>query len=249
MGILPKLQAWDPDTTEGQRTVSFSTQPQEMALVPLQPWLQTHSQHPWASCLGASENWGLVLAGHWGTGSLCCLTALQQVLKLMQRRLRYMISIAQSFCWIEERRATTPRDNNIISSTSIQSFLCLSALDNINLKDNHKAEGKAKRRQGRDREESLKLYSRVDLMITGAYRPVWNVFKHGYCTKYIHQLNSQELQLETVRLPRQELSFLPLPLHPWQCKLAALTNQFNTSDHTDWLRRWDIITSETNKMA
>lgn len=224
MGILPKLQAWDPDTTEGQRTVSFSTQPQEMALVPLQPWLQTRSQHPWASCLGASENRGLVLAGHWGTGSLCCLTALQQVLKLMQRRLRYMISIAQSFCWIEERRATTPRDNNIISSTSIQSFLCLSALDNINLKDNHKAEGKAKRRQGRDGEESLKLYSRVDLMITGAYRPVWNVFKHGYCTKYIHQLNSQELQLETVRLPRQELSFLPPPLHPWQCKLAALTN-------------------------
>lgn len=249
MGILPKLQAWDPDTTEGQRTVSFSTQPQEMALVPLQPWLQTRSQHPWASCSGASENRGLVLAGHWGTGSLCCLTALQQVLKLMQRRLRYMISIAQSFCWIEERRATTPRDNNIISSTSIQSFLCLSALENINLKDNHKAEGKAKRRQGRDREESLKLYSRVDLMITGAYRPVWNVFKHGYCTKYIHQLNSQELQLETVRLPRQELSFLPPPLHPWQCKLAALTNQFNTSDHTDWLRRWDIITSETNKMA
>lgn len=30
MGILPTVQAWDTATTEGQRTASFSTQPEEM---------------------------------------------------------------------------------------------------------------------------------------------------------------------------------------------------------------------------
>lgn len=75
-----------------------------------------------------------------------------KVFTLMQRRLRYMISIAQSFCRMEGRRVTL-RGNNITFPTSIQSFLCL---DNINLKE-PQGRGKAKGRQGREGEESLKL--------------------------------------------------------------------------------------------
>lgn len=65
MGILPTVQAWDTATTEGQRTASFSTQPEEMgSCAATAPAPNTIPVPVGFLCLGLSENRDLVLAGH-----------------------------------------------------------------------------------------------------------------------------------------------------------------------------------------
>lgn len=65
MGILPTVQAWDTATTEGQRTASFSTQPEEMgSCAATAPAPNTIPVPVGFLCSGLSENRDLVLAGH-----------------------------------------------------------------------------------------------------------------------------------------------------------------------------------------
>ena len=71
--------------------------------------------------------------------------------------------------------------NHITSCTSIRSiFCCLTALKSIDVKGNHRADGRHKGDRAGREEGSLKLMSRMGLVNTGLYSPVGKVSKHSY---------------------------------------------------------------------